>query len=1442
MASMPSTTLDNYLPLLSSQDTKKKLQIGTDLLNYLTIEENSIECEHIGAFIDSIIHWLNNSNFKVAQNGLEILAHLAIRMKENLKPYLSSIIGPSIDRLGDAKECVREQAKTLLIKLMSFVSTPQIILEKLMPAFSHKNYKVREEICLFFQECLLRYGVFGSTNGQLYVSKFIAPLINLMSDPNSQVRDTSMTTLVSVYKHVGDRLRNEIMRKYSNQMPAQKLQTLLAKFEEIANAGESITLISNNNNCGSKAAVVSKNRSNLTSSPNSTITNTNNNNNSNSNDSANNDEVDFKKVNSFKRATSAPPVKRNAILNKLPPSNSKSSGAADEEMFMNAFEDVSRIQIFSVKDLEQELNRIRDTCSNPNTEWEKRIECLRKFRSLLIAGAADYEEFYQYLKPLEVPFQTSVKDLRSQVVREACISIAYLSQRIGNKCDRFAEALLPSLIDSIQNSAKIMSSSAVVAIRFVIQHTHTSRLVPIITYNVSSKSKEIRKACCEFLDQLLHTWPPNCLERHVGTLSEAIKKGMSDADPEARALARKAFWGFADKFKAESDYLLSSLDSSKQRMLQGEQMSNWSSTNSLNKATTYSRPLTNRTNSVSTNGSIESINRHFSNNLIAKRSAIPVHSSSPRNNSSHHNTKKNDNVTDGCSINTAGSAMRTPARRNRQVSKSQPGSRSASPSSRLNAFCSNSGTGSSIPHSRYQTPSSTRTKRTSITSRDQSPASRTNNSSHSQRFERKLSSSSTASRTKSHLTSSDLDLAHNNRILRPNEHEQMIENAFLMHATHRKKFFDEQSDESDASSICSDTSFANYGVRKAEDIGKILENLSSTHWSDRKDGLLGLNNFLRYTDERLNSFQLKRITDIFTRMLVDPHTKAFSLFLNTLNELIHIYKNDLNSWLYILMTRLFLKAGSDTLGSIQTRILKTFELIRESFPIDHQFNVIMRLLSDQTQTLNTKVKIAVLQYLSKLIFLMDSSDFTYDRPNNHDIQTALVKIVSWTADIKSSDLRKISQDTIVDLYNLNSNEMTLYLNQLRKTYQDAALQIIQHKHKTRLSQSPASNVMQTPYIIKNVASGVHSHNISGDRIYFDSNDHLNPADIYDSLKKTSDEIQKYSFSLDADQMTSSTSSSPFVNNGPANSNHNGNNSENHRRVDAISNVSLDSGISPNSTLKHDSTLAFRSFKLLDNSFNSSMVNSSNNTANGFSDSPHSVTNGHQHFDSFVADFNVSSSDDENYQQNLALMTQFVKDSSPEEVATKCKDIYQSLLTRLHNEKNSRTKTLIIICMGQILFKTAKSSFDDLVESTLQTLMEIICKDEDKEVVKNAEATANYAIYNFDPRTSFKILQSYINHEESALSIIAIKLLTKLVELNDKEIVLELLPELMPPLLQAYDNKESAVRKTAVFCMVAIYGSVGEQMQSYLTSLSRSKMKLLKLYIDRSFQTSSGNNL
>lgn len=49
---------------------------------------------------------------------------------------------------------------------------------------------------------------------------------------------------------------------------------------------------------------------------------------------------------------------------------------------------------------------------------------LKKIRSLLVAGAKNHDCFYQHLRLLDGAFKLSAKDLRSQVVREACITVA----------------------------------------------------------------------------------------------------------------------------------------------------------------------------------------------------------------------------------------------------------------------------------------------------------------------------------------------------------------------------------------------------------------------------------------------------------------------------------------------------------------------------------------------------------------------------------------------------------------------------------------------------------------------------------------------------------------------------------------------------------------------------------------------------------------------------------------------------------------------------------------------------------------------------------------------------------------------------------------------------------------------------------------------------------
>lgn len=126
-------------------------------------------------------------------------------------------------------------------------------------------------------------------------------------------------------------------------------------------------------------------------------------------------------------------------------------------------------------------------------------------------------------------------------MREACITIAFLSQTMRNKLDHFAESVLPHLINLIPSSTKVMASSGFVAVRFIVSNTHGTRLIPIFANALSqSKAKEIRRACCEFVEQIMSTWPPHTLERHANIIQEAIKKGIADADPEARLCSRRS--------------------------------------------------------------------------------------------------------------------------------------------------------------------------------------------------------------------------------------------------------------------------------------------------------------------------------------------------------------------------------------------------------------------------------------------------------------------------------------------------------------------------------------------------------------------------------------------------------------------------------------------------------------------------------------------------------------------------------------------------------------------------------------------------------------------------------------------------------------------------------------------------------------------------------------
>jgi CLIP-associating protein 1/2 len=45
-------------------------------------------------------------------------------------------------------------------------------------------------------------------------------LVKLLSDPQASVREVAVTTMVEIYRHVGEKMRADLVKKYS--LPAAK--------------------------------------------------------------------------------------------------------------------------------------------------------------------------------------------------------------------------------------------------------------------------------------------------------------------------------------------------------------------------------------------------------------------------------------------------------------------------------------------------------------------------------------------------------------------------------------------------------------------------------------------------------------------------------------------------------------------------------------------------------------------------------------------------------------------------------------------------------------------------------------------------------------------------------------------------------------------------------------------------------------------------------------------------------------------------------------------------------------------------------------------------------------------------------------------------------------------------------------------------------------------
>ncbi|XP_015490134.1 CLIP-associating protein 1 isoform X23 [Parus major] len=1452
-------TMEYCLAQVLQKDVGKRLQVGQELIDYFSDKQKSADLEHDQTMLDKMVDglatsWVNSSNYKVVLLGIDIISALVSRLQDRFKAQIGTVLPSLLDRLGDSKDSVREQDQTLLLKIMEQAANPQYVWDRMLGGFKHKNFRTREGICL----CLI--ATLNASGAQsLTLSKIVPHICNLLGDPNSQVRDAAINSLVEIYRHVGERVRADLSKK---GLPQSRLNVIFTKFDEVQKSGNMVQ--TSVDKIFDDEDSVDGNRPSSASSSTSS------------------------KAPANSRRVGMGTTRRlgSAALGSKSSTAKEGAGAVDEEDFIKAFEDVPTVQIYSSRDLEESINKIREILSDDKHDWEQRVSALKKIRSLLLAGAAEYDNFFQHLRLLDGAFKLSAKDLRSQVVREACITLGHLSSVLGNKFDHGAEAIMPTIFNLIPNSAKVMATSGVVAVRLIIRHTHIPRLIPIITSNCTSKSVAVRRRCFEFLDLLLQEWQTHSLERHISVLAETIKKGIHDADSEARIEARKCYWGFHSHFSREAEHLYHTLESSYQKALQSHlknsdsivslpqsDRSSSSSQESLNRplsakrsptGSTTSRASTVSTKSVSTPGSLQRSRSDVDVNAAASAKSKVTSSGASTPFSSAAALPPGSYASLGRirtrrqSSGSATSVTSTPAdtrgrSRAKVVSQSQPGSRSSSPGKLLGSSYGGLSSGAS----RVQPVPSSSEKRSKIPrsqgcSRETSP-----NRIGLDRFglgqPGRMPASVNAMRVLS--TSTDLEAA--------------VADALLLGDSRSKKkpvrrryepygMYSDDDANSDASSACSERSYGsrNGGIphylRQTEDVAEVLNHCASSNWSERKEGLIGLQNLLK-SQRTLSRVELKRLCEIFTRMFADPHSKrVFSMFLETLVDFIIIHKDDLQDWLFVLLTQLLKKMGADLLGSVQAKVQKALDVTRDSFPFDQQFNILMRFIVDQTQTPNLKVKVAILKYIESLARQMDPTDFV----NSSETRLAVSRIITWTTEPKSSDVRKAAQIVLISLFELNTPEFTMLLGALPKTFQDGATKLL-HNHLKNSSNtsvgSPSNTLGRTPSRHSSsrtspLTSPTNcSHGgLSPSMLDYDT-ENLNSDEIYSSLRGVTEAIEKFSFRSQEDL------NEPIKRDGK-------------KDCDL---VSRDGGLAlPSGDVRGSSDIVEGGRMALDNK--TSLLNTqpprafSGPRAREYNPYPYADTiNTYDktalkeavfdddmdqlrdvpidHSD-LVADLlKELSNHNERVEERKGALLELLKITREDNLGVWEEHFKTILLLLLETlgDKDHSIRALALRVLREIL-RNQPARFKNYAELTIMKTLEAH-KDSHKEVVRAAEEAASTLASSIHPEQCIKVLCPIIQTADYPINLAAIKMQTKVIERISKESLHQLLPDIIPGLLQGYDNTESSVRKASVFCLVAIYSVIGEELKPHLAQLTGSKMKLLNLYIKRAQTTNSNSS-
>ncbi|RAL47733.1 hypothetical protein DM860_012358 [Cuscuta australis] len=1427
--------MEEALELVRAKDTKERMAGVERLHQLLETSRKSLSSSDVTSLVDVSMDLLKDNNFRVSQGALQALDSAAILSGDHFKLHFNALVPAVVERLGDAKQPVRDAARRLLLTLMQ-VSSPTIIVERAGSyAWTHKSFRVREE---FARTVTAAIGLFASTELPLQRA-ILPPILQLLSDPNPGVREAATACIEEMSTRVGPHFAEELQR---HNLPPMMLKDINTRLERI--------------------------------------------------------EPKNRQADGFMSNYLAPDFRPSSHSTKKSSPKAKYSTreaslfGGDGDVTEKA---VEPIKVYSEKELIREFEKIASTFV-PEKDWSIRIAAMQRVEGLVLGGAADYPCFRGLLKQLVAPLSTQLSDRRSSIVKQACHLLNFLSKELLGDFETCAEMFIPVLFKLVVITVLVIAESADNCIKTMLRNCKVARVLPrIADCAKNDRNAVLRARCCEYALLILEHWPdaPE-IQRSADLYEDLIKCCVADAMSDVRSTARTLYRMFAKTWPERSRRLFLSFDAVIQRIINEEDggIHRRHASPSLRDRSSHTLAPPASASYLAGYGTSAIVAMDKSATLPAGTStssglllpqAKPASTGSERSlESVLHASKQKVSAIEsllkglGTSEKTRSSSLDLgvdpPSSRDPPYPLAVPASNSLThallvdtPFSISKGNNPNGGLGLSDIIKQIKT-SKDSTKLSyhgslgnePISMHSSYPTRRVSEKQYERGFtEENVDVREARRHINTHADRQFLDVQYRETNFRdshnPVPHFQRPlsrkSSAGRMSAS-RRSFDDSQIPSGDM------TGFVD-GPSSLTDA--LSGGLSSTSdWNARVAAFNYVHSLLqqgpRGIQEIIQSFE--KVMKLFYQHLDDPHHKVAQAALSTLAELIPSCKKPFESYIERILPRVFSRL-IDPKELVRQSCSTTLDIVAKTYVIESLLPALLRSLDEQR---SPKAKLAVIEFsIGSFNSHHSSSEGSF---NIGILKLWLAKLTPLVHD-KNTKLKEASITCIVSVYtHFDSTAVLNFILSLSVEEQNSLRRAL--KQYTPRIEVDLMNFIQNKKERQRSKTSYDPSDVIGtssEEGYIGSSKKSNLFGRYSGGSVDSDGGRRWNSLHDSTYVMGSTGLPPSDDT-----------QDNYENTETSSNATIP--IAKDTMPKYRTNVANETVGVITKQLETDEIDSTTESIsthldiNGLVDSDHHQnTAGHGTGRGSLADLSFSyprlatlkmdsapetgpsipqilhticnGNDGTPTEKKCAALEQLVDFSVGNDNLIWNKYFNQILTAILEvlsdSEPSIREHALSLIVE---MLKNQKVAMEDSVEIVIEKLVHVT-KDAVPKVANEAEHCLTIVLSQYDPFRCLSVVVPALVTEDEKTLVTCINCLTKLVGRLSQEELMTQLPSFFPSLFDAFGNQSADVRKTVVFCLVDIYIMLGKAFLPYLEGLNSTQLRLVTIYANRISQARTG---